>query len=356
MSLKIENISDDSAPTLPAKLGFGQIFSRRMFTQEWTEASGWHNAKIGPYQNISLPPSTAVFHYAQEIFEGTKAYRRADGNINLFRPWENARRFNRSAKRMAMQLVDEESHVDAMAQLVKLEHQWVPNGAGESLYIRPTMIATEPALGVHASGSYLHYIIVGPVSAYFATGLNPVPVFISDQYVRAVRGGTGEAKCGGNYAASLIVGEEVRAKGYQQVLWLDGVERKYVEEVGAMNIAFAYGKHIITPALSGTILPGITRDSVLKLAPDLGYTVSEEGIDVNQILRDLQNGQITEAFGMGTAAVIAPVGKFGYLEKDYIVNGNQIGPIAQHLYKTLTDIQYGRIADPYGWTHTIAVK
>ncbi len=356
MSLKIENISDDSAPTLPAKLGFGQIFSRRMFTQTWTSEKGWHDAKIGPYQNISLPPSTAVFHYAQEIFEGTKAYRRADGNINLFRPWENARRFNRSATRMAMQLVDEESHVDAIAQLVKLDHQWVPNGEGESLYIRPTMIATEPALGVHASGSFLHFIIVGPVGAYFATGFNPVSVFISDQYVRAVRGGTGEAKCGGNYAASLIVGEEVRAKGYQQVLWLDGVERKYVEEVGAMNIAFAYGKHIITPELSGTILHGITRDSILKLAPDLGYTVSQERIDVNQILRDLQNGQITEAFGMGTAAVIAPVGKFGYMEKEHLVNGNQAGPIAKQLYKTLTDIQYGRIADPYGWTHTIVVK
>ncbi len=356
MNIKIENIKDDSKPVLPGKLGFGQIFSRRMFTQEWNKEQSWHSAKIGPFQNLSLSPATAVLHYAQEIFEGTKAYRRADGNINLFRPWENARRFNRSAARMAMELVDEESHVDAIAQLVKLEHQWVPSGEGESLYIRPTMIATEPALGVHASSSFLHYIIVGPVGAYFATGLNPVPVFITDQYVRAVRGGTGEAKCGGNYAASLIVGEEVRAKGYQQVLWLDGVERKYVEEVGAMNIAFAYGKHIITPALSGTILHGVTRNSVLKLAPDLGYTVSEERIDVNQILRDLETGAITEAFGMGTAAVIAPVGKFGYLEKDYLVNNNQTGPIAQHLYKTLTDIQYGRIADPYGWTHTIEVK
>lgn len=356
MNIAVESISDNSKPTLPATLGFGQIFGRRMFTQEWTQDQGWHNAKIGPFQNISLPPSTAVFHYGQEIFEGTKAYRRADGNINLFRPWENARRFNRSAKRMAMELVDEEAHVDAIVQLVKLEHEWVPSGEGESLYIRPTMIATEAALGVHSSSSYLHFIIVGPVGAYFATGFNPVSVFISDQYVRAVRGGTGEAKCGGNYAASLIVGEEVRAKGYQQVLWLDGVERKYVEEVGAMNIAFAYGKHIVTPALTGTILAGITRDSVLKLAPDLGYTVSEERIEVNQVLRDLEAGKITEAFGMGTAAVIAPVGKFGYQEKEHIVNGNQVGPIAKHLFQTLTDIQYGRIPDPYGWTHTINVK
>jgi branched-chain amino acid aminotransferase len=218
------------------------------------------------------------------------------------------------------------------------------------------MIATEPALGVHASSSYLHYIIVGPVGAYFASGFNPIAVFISDEYVRAVRGGTGEAKCGGNYAASLIVGAEVAKKGYSQVLWLDGVERRYVEEVGAMNIAFAYGKHIVTPALSGTILHGVTRNSVLRLAPDLGYTVEEARLDINDILRDLESGKITEVFGMGTAAVIAPVGRFGYKGQDYIVNNNEPGPIASHLYKTLTDIQYGRAPDPYGWTVTIKVK
>ena len=356
MNITLEPIENDTLRPWPAKLGFGQVFSNRMFTQTWNAEQGWHDAKIGPYGPISLDPATAVFHYAQEIFEGTKAYRRADGNINLFRPWENARRFNRSADRMAMQLVDEESHVEAIVQLVKLEHQWVPSGDGESLYIRPTLIATEPALGVHASSSYLHYIIVGPVGAYFASGFNPISVYISDDYVRAVRGGTGEAKCGGNYAASLIVGAEVAKKGYSQVLWLDGVERKYVEEVGAMNIAFAYGKHIVTPALSGTILHGITRNSVLRLAPDLGYTIQEARLDVNDILRDIEAGKITEVFGMGTAAVIAPVGRFGYKNKDYIVNNNEVGSITQHLYQTLTDIQYGRIADPYGWTHTIKVK
>jgi branched-chain amino acid aminotransferase len=356
VNITIEQIENDTVRPLPAKLGFGQVFSNRMFTQTWNAEQGWHDAKIGAYGPISLDPATAVFHYAQEIFEGTKAYRRADGNINLFRPWENARRFNRSAERMAMELVDEESHVEAIAQLVKLEHQWVPSGEGESLYIRPTMIATEPALGVHASSSYLHYIIVGPVGAYFASGFNPVAVYISDDYVRAVRGGTGEAKCGGNYAASLIVGAEVAKKGYSQVLWLDGVERRFVEEVGAMNIAFAYGKHIVTPELSGTILHGITRNSVLRLAPDIGYTVQEARLDVNDILRDIESGKITEVFGMGTAAVIAPVGKFGYKNKEYVVNNGEVGPIAQHLYKTLTDIQYGRIADPYGWTHTIKVK
>ncbi len=334
---------------LPENLGFGKIFSDRMFTQEWTAAEGWHNARIGPYKPFSLDPSTAVFHYAQEIFEGTKAYRRPDGKVNLFRPWENAARFNRSAKRMAMQEVDPEAHVEAMIKLVELESRWVPD-APASLYIRPTLIATEPALGVHASSRYLHFIIVGPVGAYFATGFNPVPVYISDQYVRAVRGGTGEAKTGGNYAASLLVGEEVAKLGYQQVLWLDGVERKYVEEVGAMNIAFAYGKHIITPQLTGTILPGITRKSVLEMAPDLGYTVSEERIEIAKVLADIERGEVTEVFGMGTAAVIAPVGKFGYAGKEYAVGGGQVGPISKHLYQYLTDLQYGRIADPYGWT------
>lgn len=353
MSITIDPLPDDLPQRpLPEKLGFGQIFSDRMFTQEWTAAGGWHNARIGPYKPFVLDPATAVFHYAQEIFEGTKAYRRPDGKVNLFRPWENAARFNRSAKRMAMQAVDPEAHVEAMARLVELEQRWVPD-APASLYIRPTMIATEPALGVHASSRFLHYIIVGPVGAYFATGFNPVPVYISDQYVRAVRGGTGEAKTGGNYAASLLVGEEVARLGYQQVLWLDGVERKYVEEVGAMNIAFAYGKHIITPQLTGTILPGITRKSVLEMAPDLGYTVSEERIEVAKVLADIERGEVTEVFGMGTAAVIAPVGKFGYAGKEYVVNNNQVGPISKHLYQYLTDLQYGRIPDPYGWTMVV---
>lgn len=353
VSIKIHPITGSKLP-YPENLGFGKVFSDRMFTQSWTAKAGWHDAVIGQYGNLSLSPSTAVFHYAQEIFEGTKAYRRPDGDINLFRPWENAERFNRSATRMAMQQVDPESHVEAIARLVELDHAWVPSGEGQSLYIRPTMISTEPALGVHASSSYLHYIIAGPVGAYFASGFKPVSVFISDEYVRAVRGGTGEAKCGGNYAASLIVGEEVARLGYQQVLWLDGIERKYVEEVGAMNIAFVYGKHIITPQLTGTILRGITRKSVLELAPSLGYTVAEERISIDQVLADLASGKITEAFGMGTAAVIAPVGRFGYKGQDYLVNNDTVGPVSHHLYQALTDIQYGRAPDPFGWTMKIA--
>ncbi len=355
MTITIEQV-EDSGRVIPEKLGFGQIFSDRMFSQVWTADKGWHDARIGPFQNLSLSPATAVFHYGQEIFEGTKAYRRPDGHINLFRPWENAQRFNRSAARMAMQGVDVEAHVEAIAKLVELEQRWVPNGDGQSLYIRPTMIATEPALGVHTSSSLLHYIIVGPAGAYFASGFKPISVYISDEYVRAVRGGTGEAKCGGNYAASLLIGAEVAKLGYSQVLWLDGIERKYVEEVGAMNIAFAYGRRIITPALSGTILPGITRKSVLEMAPTLGYTMTEERIAIDDVLRDIKSGDITEVFGMGTAAVIAPVGKFGYKGVDYIVNNNEVGPVARDLYQRLTDLQYGRAPDPFGWTMTIKAR
>jgi branched-chain amino acid aminotransferase len=334
-----------------SNIAFGRTFSNRMFTQKWTREEGWYDAKIGPYGPISLDPSTSVFHYAQEIFEGTKAYRRPDGGVNLFRPWENANRFNASAQRMGMPMVDMESHVDAIAQLVRLEQEWVPAAeGGASLYIRPTMIATEPFLGVHTSESFLHFIIVGPTGAYFAGGFKPVSVLISDEYVRAVRGGVGAAKTGGNYAASLLAGAEAAKIGYQQVLWLDAIERRYIEEVGGSNIGFAYGKHIITPALSGSILPGITRKSVIQLAPDAGYTISEERIDINDMLKDIEAGKVTEAFGIGTAAVITPIGRFGYKGKDYTVGNGQPGPVMQGLFKALTDIQYGRVPDPYGWT------
>jgi branched-chain amino acid aminotransferase len=356
MKLTIESLTPSELKPVPATFSFGKNFTNRMFTQKWTAELGWHGATIGAYHPFTLDPSTAIFHYAQEIFEGTKAYRRPDGQINLFRPWENCARFNRSARRMSMQEVDPEHHLEALVELVRLEHEWVPYQDGASLYIRPAMIATEAALGVHASHSYLHFIILGPVGPYFATGFNPVSVYISDEYVRAVRGGVGDAKTGGNYAASLYVSEQVKELGYQQVLWLDAVERKYVEEVGSMNIAFAYGKHIVTPALSGSILPGITRDSVLKLAPDLGFTIEETRIDVNQMLRDVESGKVSEVFGLGTAAVVAPVNKFGYQDKQYTVGNGGAGPVAQHLYQALTDIQYGRVADPYGWTYTIEVK
>jgi branched-chain amino acid aminotransferase len=343
------------APT--SDFGFCEIMTNRMFTQHYTAGKGWHDASIGPYGPLELEPATVVFHYAQEIFEGTKAYRRPDGNINLFRPWENMKRFNNSARRMAMPAVDEEEHLAAIVQLISLERDWVPSGDGASLYIRPVMIATEAALGVHASREYLHFVILSPAGSYFSQGFNPVPVYISDNYRRAVRGGTGDAKAGGNYAASLMVGEEAAAKGYSQVLWLDAIEGRYVEEVGAMNICFVYeGKRIATPALTGSILPGITRDSVVTLGRDLGYEVSEEMIDVNEMLADIEAGKITEVFGCGTAAVIAPVGKFGYKDDEFVINDFEVGPVSRHLLQELTDLQYGRIPDRFNWTYMIELQ
>ena len=335
-------------------LGFCVHFANRMFTQHYNGGRGWHDAKIEPYAPIALPPAAAVFHYAQLIFEGLKAYRRPDGHINLFRPMENMRRFNNSARRMAMATVDEEEHLEAICRLIEIEQAWVPSTPDATLYIRPTLIATDDALGVHASSSYIHFVIISPVGPYFKEGFNPVPVYITDQYARAVRGGVGEAKTGGNYAASLYAGEEARKKGYSQVLWLDALERRWVEEVGAMNICFVYDGHrIVTPPLTGSILPGITRKSVIELGRHLGYEVAEEMVDVNQMLEDVKRGHITEVFGCGTAAVIAPVGKLGFHDESIVINNSQPGPVARHLYQQLTDIQFGRIPDPFGWTYTI---
>jgi branched-chain amino acid aminotransferase len=264
------------------------------------------------------------------------------------------KRFNESARRMGMPSVDEEEHLASIVHLVELEHEWVPRAPGASLYIRPVMIASDVALGVHASKRYLHYIILAPAGAYFPQGFSPVPVYITDEYTRAAPGGVGAAKTGGNYAASLFVGEKAKAKGYSQVLWLDGVERRYVEEVGAMNICFVYeNRRIVTPPLTGTILPGVTRMSVLTLGRDLGYEVSEEMVDVYQMIDDIKSGKITEVFGCGTAAVIAPVGKFGYHDEEIIINNNQAGPVATRLFQELTDIQYGRTPDRFDWTYTI---
>ncbi len=359
MTITVYPLSEDQRKPLPTPgqpLGFGQIFSDRMFTQRWSEENGWEEAKIEPYGPFSLDPSTSVFHYAQEFFEGTKAYRRADGNINLFRTIENCKRFNQSARRAVMPEVDIEHHFEAIRKLVALDHEWVPSGAGESLYIRPTMIATAPKLGLKPGGSYLHFVITSPSGAYFVDGFNPVSVYISDEFSRAIPGGTGEVKMGGNYASAVYVAQQVYDKGYHQVLYLDAVEHKYVEEVGAMNIAFVMNnKHIITPQLSGSILPGITRKSVIQMAPDLGYTISEERIDINDIIKGLESGEVTEAFGMGTAAVIAPVDKFGWKGQNMTVGSGGVGPVATKLYDTLTGIQYGRLEDPYGWIHTIEV-
>jgi branched-chain amino acid aminotransferase len=345
----------DAPVVVPDILGFGRHFTRRMLTQKFSPERGWHDAQIGPYQALSLDPATQLFHCGQMIFEGTKAYRRPDGDVNLFRPWDNAKRFNRSAQRMAMPELDVDWHVDAIAELVRLEQAWTPSQDGAALYVRPVMISLDATLEVRASRNFLHYIILSPAAPYFSGGFKSVSVLISDDYVRAVRGGTGEAKTPGNYAGSLAGTETALAAGYQQVLWLDAVERRFVDEVGAMNIAFVYqGKHIVTPALAGGILPGITRDSLLALAPELGFTVEQSRIDIGDVIRDIARGHISEAFAMGTAAVIAPIGRLGYRNNDYVIHDNWPGPVATRLYGSLSDIQYGRTPDLFGWTRRVS--
>lgn len=354
MMIEIKALPIEKRKACPKEFSFGATFSDHMFMQNFDDNKGWHDAKINPYHAISLDPSAAVFHYSQEIFEGLKAYRNSAGGINLFRPEENIKRFNRSAKRMVMPEVDESLHLEAIKSLVQLDQEWVPDQHGASLYIRPTMIATSPKLGLGASSQYSHFIITGPAGSYFKGGLTPISVFVADKYRRAVKGGVGEAKTGGNYAASLFASEEVSKLGYSQVLWLDAVEGRYIEEVGAMNICFVYeGKKIVTPKLSGSILPGITRDSILKLAPTLGYEVSEQQLDIEKILADIDNGKITEVFGCGTAAVVSPVGKLGFKGTEHIINNNQTGPVSKHLYDELTGIQYGTREDVFGWVHVI---
>jgi branched-chain amino acid aminotransferase len=355
-SITIEPLASPRPAQLPAELGFGRYFTNRMFTQRWTAEKGWHDATIGAYRPLELDPAAQILHCGQNIFEGTKAYLRPDGRVNLFRVDRNMARFNRSAKRMSMPEIDPAAHIEAIESLVKLEHDWIPTTPGSALYIRPVMIASEPTLEVRTARSFLHYIILSPVGPYFGSGLKPVSVYISHDYVRAVRGGTGEAKTIANYAGSIYVTEAAKAQGYQQVMWLDAVERRYVEECGAMNISFVYaGNHIRTPALSGSILPGVTRESILQLAPELGFRMTEDRIDVREVLADLENGRITEVFAMGTGAVIAPVGRFGYEGGEFIVNNMQTGPVAQKLFDTLTAIQSGRAADTHGWTRTITV-
>lgn len=355
-NLRIEPVAETRPVVLPDSLGFGRVFTDRMFTQRYAAGRGWHDATIGPYRPITLDPATTVYHNGQMIFDGTKAYRRDDGNINLFRTALNAERFNESAARMGMPAVDIAAHVAAITELVRLEHRWVPDRPGTALYIRPVMIATEKTLEVRASREYLHYVILSPVAPYFADGFAPVSVYVSDDYVRAVRGGTGEAKTPGNYAGSVAATEVALAKGYQQVLWLDGVERRYIDEVGAMNIAFVLdGREIVTPTLTGAILKGITRRSLLELAPDLGHPVEERRITIDEVLDGLSSGRISEIFGMGTGAVIAPVGRLHYRGEDIRVRDGQPGPVATRLYEELTGLQYGRRPDPYGWTSIIDV-
>ncbi len=336
-------------PTDESKLGFGKIFTDYMFTMEYDVENGWHNPCVKPYQPLQLDPSTSVLHYGQSIFEGMKCYRRADGGLQLFRPMDNFARMNRSADRLSIPQFDEELAMEGLKKLLEVEKDWVPHNVGTSLYIRPTIIATDAMLGVHAAHHYLFFIILSPVGAYYAQGLAPVGIYVEDTYVRAVRGGFGFAKTAGNYAASIKAGEVAAQKGYAQVLWLDGVEQKYVEEVGAMNMMFKINGKIITPMLNGSILAGITRDSVLKLAAHMGIPTEERRIAIDEIFEAAKNGTLEEAFGTGTAAVVSPVGELCRGEEKVIISGNQIGETTQKLYDTLTGIQWGTVEDPFGW-------
>ena len=337
-----------------SKLGFGKLFTDRMLLVEWKVDQGWIDARIEPYAPFVLDPACLVFHYAQEIFEGLKAYKWQDGTIALFRPEMNARRFNHSGDRLCMPHLPEEIFLKGIEELVRLEKDWIPGSPGTSLYIRPTIIAVEPVLGVKPSDHYYFYVILSPVGAYYASGFNPVKILVEDRYVRAVPGGTGEAKTGGNYASSLKAGLEAKKKGYEQVLWLDGVQRRYIEEVGAMNMFFAYDDVVVTAPLTGSILNGVTRDSVLTLAGSLGLKVAERQIDIDELMADLRAGRIKEAFGSGTAAVITPVGALCYKDECLTVGNGGVGTLTQKLYDTLTGIQYGKIADTFGWIRKIA--
>ena len=331
-------------------LVFGKYFTDHMFEMDWNKEEGWHDARIVPYGPLELSPACTCLHYGQETFEGMKAYRNPHGEIYLFRPWENFKRLNRSNDRLCIPQIDEEFALKALIELIKLDKDWVPHAEGTSLYIRPFIIGTEPSLGAHSSSEYKFLIIMCPVGAYYATGLNPVSIFVENEYVRAVRGGTGFAKTGGNYAASLKAQDVAAEEGFSQVLWLDGVERKYIEEVGAMNVFFVLGDEVVTPALQGSILPGITRKSVVELLKSWGYKVNERRLSIDELLDDYNKGIFTEMFGSGTAAVISPVGLLRYKDIDMKLSDGKIGKLSQRLYDELTGIQWGKCPDPFGWT------
>ena len=335
-------------PAKGAALGFGRIFTDHMFIMNYTEGKGWHDARIEPYHNLELSPASMVFHYGQEMFEGLKAYRNGD-NAYLFRPDMNAKRANASNERLCIPEIPEEDFVQAVAELVKIDKDWIPTDEGTSLYIRPFVIATDDFLGVAPSKTYMFIVILSPSGAYYASGLAPVGIWIEDEYVRAVKGGMGFAKTGGNYAASLIAQVKAHDGGYSQVLWLDGVERKYIEEVGAMNIFFKIGGKIVTPMLNGSILPGITRNSVIQVCKSWGYEVEERKISVDELVAAAKSGELEEVFGTGTAAVISPVGKLRYIDDVMEIGGGKIGELTQKLYDTITGIQWGKTEDPFGW-------
>ncbi len=337
----------------PSTLGFGKIFTDHMFMMDYTPEQGWYDARIVPFANLSLHPASTVLHYGSEIFEGLKAYRRADGTVQMFRPMENIRRLNRSAERLCLPEIPEDLGLEVLTAYVKMEQDWTPSAPGTSLYLRPFLFGNDETLGVHSVHHATFIIIASPVGSYYKEGINPVRIMIEDEDVRAVKGGTGYTKCGGNYAASNRAGDRAEKKGYSQVLWLDGVHRRYIEEVGAMNVMFKINGEIVTPMLSGSILPGITRMSCLEVLRKEGYRVSERLISVDELAEAMQNGTLEEAWGTGTAAVVSPIGELCYKDVQYTVNNGQIGEVTQHLYDTLTGIQWGKLEDTFGWTYPL---
>ena len=349
MNITITKTTHPGTPPPSDQLVFGTVFTDPLLLMHYTAVKGWHDARVVPYGPITMSPAASVLHYGTEVFEGMKAYRRPDGGVQLFRPMDNVRRLNDSCERLCIPALPEDVALDAIKALVKVEEDWVPSEPGTSLYIRPFIIATDASLGVHASHSYLFCVICCPVGAYYKEGINPVRIYVENEDVRAVRGGTGYTKCGGNYAASIRAGERAEGQGYAQVLWLDGVHRKYIEEVGSMNVMFQVGDTVLTPELTGSVLPGITRKSCLELLKSWGLKVEERLITAQELFDAGADGTLKEAWGTGTAAVISPIGEMGWEDQHVVVNGGKIGPLAQRLYDTLTGIQWGTRPDPFGW-------
>lgn len=353
MEIKIERAKILKEKPDQNHLGFGKYFTDHMFMIDWDKDIGWHDARIVPYGPIAMDPATMVLHYAQETFEGLKAYRNPQGEILLFRPEMNAKRMINSNKRICMAELPEDMFVEAVEALVKYEQDWIPTAPDTSLYIRPFMYASQPGVGVHPANSYRFIIILSPVGAYYPEGVNPVKIWVEDEYVRAVKGGTGFTKCGGNYAASIAAQVKAEENGYTQVLWLDGVYRRYVEEVGTMNVMFLINDTVVTAALEGSVLPGVTRDSIIHILKDLGYKVEERELSIDELMEAGRTGQLKEAWGTGTAAVISPIGELCYKGEKITINNFKTGTLTQKLYDTLTGIQWGKLEDKYHWTKVV---
>lgn len=356
MKISVKKTNVPKIPPADLELTFGNVFTDHMFIMDYDPEIGWHSARIEPYAGFNLDPAVMVLHYGQSIFEGLKAYRKDDGDIQLFRPQENFKRLNRSAHAMCIPEIDEAFVLSALQQLLEIEEKWVPHTQGTSLYIRPTIIATDAHLGVCASKTYRFFIILSPVGAYYRTGFKPIKIWVANNLVRAVRGGVGEAKTAANYAASLFATETAVAKGYGQVLWLDAVEHRYVQEVGSMNIFFVIQNELVTPALDGSILQGITRDSVLHWAKSTGIKTVERKISIDEVIYAAKIGHLQEAFGTGTAAIISPVGELRYNGRKINIGKGEVGPLTAKVYDELQGIQYGRIEDKHGWTEPVSAR